>query len=78
MVGLAVYDTWSEGVDDSDLRVHVLEWMVELQEGGPPTDGVYDPYRETWTANVPGTIVTAEYIVAPFLDPPAIAIRRLS
>lgn len=78
MVGLAVYDAWAEAVENSEVRMQVLEWMVGLQEDGPPADGVFDPFRETWSATVPGTTVTAEYIVAPFLDPPAIAIRHFN
>jgi hypothetical protein len=78
VVGLAVFDAWAEAIDDSEVRIQVLEWMVGLQEDGPPANGVFDPFRETWSAMVPGTTVTAEYIVAPFLDPPAIAVRRLS
>jgi len=77
VIGLAAFDAWSQSIGDADLRVQVLEWMVGLQEAGPPAEGVFDPFRDTWIANVPGTDVTAEYIVAPFLEPPAIAIRRL-
>jgi hypothetical protein len=62
-------------VDDPDIRIAVLAWLVGLQESGPPADGVFDAYRDTWLVVVPGTAVTAEYIVAPFLDPPVIAFR---
>jgi hypothetical protein len=49
---------------------------VSLQDAGPPEGGVFDPFRDTWSVTVPWTSVTAEYIVAPFLNPPAIAFRR--
>jgi hypothetical protein len=75
VVGLAAVDAWTATVDDPDLRIAVLAWLVGLQEAGPPPAGVFDAYRDTWSVVVPGTDVTAEYIVAPFLDPPAIAFR---
>lgn len=75
MVGLAAFDAWAAtGADD--LRIEILEWLVALQDSGPPVDEIFDPYRDTWSVTVPGTTVAAEYIVAPFLDPPAIAFRR--
>jgi hypothetical protein len=52
-----------------------LEWLLSLQTFGPPDDGEFDQYRDTWTVTVPGTEVIAEYITAPFLDPPAVAFR---
>jgi len=72
---LAAVDAWSATVDDLDIRMAVLAWLVGLREAGPPPDGVFDAYRDTWSVVVPRTDVTAEYIVAPFLDPPAIAFR---
>jgi hypothetical protein len=75
VVGLATFDIWSQSTDDVDLRIHVLEWLVGLQEAGPPDAGIFDPFRDTWSVTVPGTRLTAEYIVAPFLNPPAIALR---
>ena len=73
---MATFDAWSQSVEDVDLRIQVLEWLVSLQDGGPPEDADFDAFRETWSVTVPGTNVMAEYIVAPFLDPPAIAFRR--
>lgn len=75
IVGLAVFDSWSNSIGDVDLRIRVLEWLLILQDAGPPVEGVFDPFRETWSVTVPGTNVRAEYIVVPFLDPPAIAFR---
>ena len=75
VVGLATFDAWAETVDDIDVRIAALEWLVSLSDTGPPFDGVFDPYRDTWSVVVPGTEVRAEYIVAPFLDPPAIVFR---
>ena len=72
---MAAVDAWSATVDDLDIRMAVLAWLVGLREAGPPPDGVFDAYRDTWSVVVPRTDVTAEYIVAPFLDPPAIAFR---
>ena len=77
VIGLATFDAWADEIEGVDLRIQVLEWMVSLQEGGPPAHGIFDPFRETWTFVIPGSNVTAEYFVAPFLDPPAVAIRGL-
>jgi hypothetical protein len=76
VVGLDAYDLWAEAHEDIDARIAVLEWLVGLQASGPPTDGVFDSHRDTWSVVVPGADVTVEYVVAPFLDPPAIACRR--
>jgi hypothetical protein len=78
VVGLAVFDAWAEAEDvDADTRLAVLGWFHSLQLSGPPPDGSFDPFRDTWSVVIPATSVTAEYIVAPFLDPPAIAVRVL-
>jgi len=53
----------------------VLEWVLGLQDG-PPVEGVFDPDRETFFAQVGETGVWIEYLVLPDLDPPAIVIRR--
>lgn len=73
------YETWRAGTDeehDAELRMNVLGYLLSLQDDGPPAHGTYDSFRNTWEALIPGTNVVMEYVVAPFLDPPAIAIRR--
>jgi len=55
----ATVDTWSASTDDIDPRIHVLEWLVSLQDAGQPQGGVFDPFRDTWSLTVPGTSVTA-------------------
>ena len=72
------YEAWEATTDpdaDADLRVAVLEWVLGLQDG-PPVEGVFDPDRETFFAQVGDTGVWIEYLVLPDLDPPAIVIRR--
>jgi hypothetical protein len=76
VVGLNAFDEWSESGTDPDTRITVLEWLLGVQASGPPADGEFDPHRDTWAVTVPGTDVVAEYIIAPFLEPPAIVFRR--
>jgi len=72
------YEAWEATTDpdtDADLRVAVLEWVHALQNG-PPNAGVFDPFRETHFARVADTDVWIEYLILPYLDPPAIVIRE--
>jgi len=45
-------------------------------QNGPPNAGVFDPFRETHFARVADTDVWIEYLILPYLDPPAIVIRE--
>ena len=62
--------------DDTELRLQVAAWALLLQMTRPPPDGEFDPYRRTWKAALPGLSVTAEYLVLPYLEPPAIVVRK--
>jgi len=76
VVALDAFDAWAAETNDVELRIGVLTWLVGLQSEGPPMTGSFDPFRDTWTVVVPETGVTVEYILAPFLDPPALVCRR--
>jgi len=72
------YEAWAATTDperDADLRIRVLSWVLGLQEG-PPSTGVFDPFRETMFCEVDATGVWIEYLVLPYLNPPAIVIRE--
>lgn len=73
------YEAWEATTDpdsDADLRIEVLTWVLGLQDAGPPTGGVFDPFRETMLTQVGETVVWIEYLVLPYLEPPAIVIRE--
>lgn len=73
------YEAWEATTDpdaDADLRVAVLAWILGLQDEGPPPDGFFDPFRETVFSQVAETGVWIEYLVLPYLEPPAVVIRR--
>ena len=73
------YEAWEATTDpvaDSDVRIAVLTWVLGLQDAGPPPDGVFDPFRETLFAQVDDTGIWIEYLVLPYLEEPAIVIRR--
>ena len=75
----AAYESWEATTDpdsDADLRLDVLTWVLDLQAAGPPPDGIFDPFRETMFSQAGQTGVWVEYLVLPYLDPPAIVIRE--
>lgn len=79
IVTQASYDAWEATTDpdrDWELRAAVLAWVLSLQDSGPPVDGIFDPFRETLFARVSETEIWIEYIVLPYLEPPAIVIRN--
>ena len=73
------YEAWETTTDpgaDTDLRVAVLAWVLGLQDKGPPSDGIFDPFRETMFPQVGETGLWIEYLVLPYLEPPTIVIRQ--
>jgi hypothetical protein len=54
----------------------VLVWLDSLPGAGPPTNGVFDPARETYGVEIGSSGVWVEYAVLPQLADPAIVIRR--
>ena len=78
IVTRAAYEAWEATTDpelDADLRLGVLGWVLDLQDSGPPPGGIFDPFRETLFTRAEDTGVWIEYLVLPYLDPPAIVIR---
>lgn len=55
------------------LRMAVLDWLISLQDSGPPEDAVVD--GGLWLAEIHGTAVSARYIVFEGAYPPAIVVR---
>jgi hypothetical protein len=73
------YEAWeatTEPSRDADLRFAVLAFVRALQLAGPPPEAVLDPLSAPLFARVDETGVWIEYIVPPYLSPPAIAIRQ--
>jgi len=78
VVSRASFDAWVATTDpdrDQDLRIAVLNWVIALVDGPPPS-GVLDPFSSNWYAEVGETRIWIEYLVLPDLDPPAIVIRE--
>lgn len=73
------YEAWVESTDpydDADIRISVLEWVHSWQADGPPAESEYDPYRETYFCDVPGTPVRVEFITGLYLNPPVVIVRK--
>ena len=75
------YDAWDVTTDieeDVEIRLTVLEFMDHWRTSGPPDDADYDADRDTFSCAVPGTPIIAEYVPAPYTDPPTIIVKRFS
>ena len=73
------YTDWEATTDDEadvELRIAVLEWVLDLQDTGPPPGGEFDEDRGLFSVEVDDTGVWIDYVVRQRLDPPAIVIRK--
>lgn len=70
-------NAWLANDPDFDLMLEVLVWLDSLAEAGPPVDGLFDPSRETYSAEIGRTGIEAEYVVLPYIADPAIVVRSI-
>jgi len=54
------WETTTDATDDADLRLEVLGWVLDLQRGGPPSGGIFDPFRDTLFTQIGQTGVWIE------------------
>ncbi len=74
-----VIDDWLDHEPDGDVRLAVAEWLLGFMDGPGFADGVPSlSCRDLFRGRVPGTAVVGTYLVRARLDPPAIAIRKIS
>ena len=77
VVAQDAYRDWAETTNEDAhafIRIAVLEWLIGLQDTGPPENAVVD--GSLWLVEVPGTAISARYTVFTGAYPPAIVVRE--